>query len=144
HSAFDQMKFTFVPKSSTAGTQTVVTHLLAPSVELCRLYHNTELHSIAVSCELLFARFAWSIFPFLEGFLQDDVPRELLLVTLPEDVRSQSASSEVCKSFTKQSGKRSKSMSPRKRQRPEATSDIEAAGAMTPGRSRKRMRLSIN
>src|SRR5207248_9482929 len=40
--------------------------------------------------------------------------------------------------------KRSKSMSPRKRQRPEATSDIEAAGAMTPGRSRKRMRLSIS
>jgi hypothetical protein len=145
HTAFDQMKFVFVPKLSSTNAQSIVTHLLAPSVELRRLYHNTELHRIGgIPREFLFARFAWSIFPFLEGFLHDGVPRELHLIPLVVDNGSQSTSAEVCKSFSKQSGNKSRNSSPKKRQRSSAASDIEAAGVMTPKQSQKRMQLGMD
>lgn len=46
HTAFDQLKFVFVPNATANGDSTLVTHLLVDSSELCRLYQNTELHSI--------------------------------------------------------------------------------------------------
>lgn len=69
--AFDQLKFVFVPKSTGNGASVLVTHLLVDSSELCRLYQNTMLHSVeGIAREFLLTRFAWSIFNFLEGFLQ--------------------------------------------------------------------------
>lgn len=116
HTAFDQLKFVFVPKATANGDPTLVTHLLVDSSELCRLYQNTELHSIdGIAREFLFTRFAWSIFCFLQGFLQADISRDLLLST-----GHRIASSDECKSYKKQPGTRSRSGSPNKRLRPES------------------------
>ena len=121
HTAFDQAKLVFVPKRSLAAGDSFVTHLLASSTELRRLYHNTKLHPITgISHEFLLARFAWSIFPLLEGFLHDGVPRELLSVSLGEYKKPYLASAEECKLFTKHTKLRSRSTSPKKRTRSEA------------------------
>lgn len=122
HTAFDQLKFVFVPKSTVNGDSTLVTHLLVGSSELCRLYQNTELHSMdGIPREFLLTRFAWSIFHFLEGFLQADISRDLLIST-----GHRIASSDECKSYTKQPGTRSRSESPKKRPRPESVLEADA------------------
>jgi ABC-type multidrug transport system permease subunit len=56
-----------------------VTHLIEASAELEHLYHNRALHSSSSSIEILFARFAWTIFPLLKAFLTFRKRRRLLL-----------------------------------------------------------------
>ena len=41
--------------------------------------HNRALHSLSSSIEILFARFAWTIFPLLDAFLTCRERRRLLL-----------------------------------------------------------------
>lgn len=138
HTSFDQLKFVFVPKATANGDSTLVTHLLVDSSELCRLYQNTELHSIdGIAREFLFARFAWSIFYFLEGFLQAGTLRDLLLST-----GHRIASPDECKSYTKQPGTRTRSESPKKRSRPESLLEVDAVedDFKETCQSRKRMR----
>jgi hypothetical protein len=60
-----------------------MTHGLAENAELerlsqnARLYQNARMHAVpSVSREFLFARFAFSIFPLIQGFLQQGVERE--------------------------------------------------------------------
>jgi hypothetical protein len=65
HTAFDQRKFVFFPKSSEG----FVLHMLEPTPDIGQLYHNTRVDIPQCSLEFLFARFAWSIFPSLAGFL---------------------------------------------------------------------------
>jgi len=66
------------------------------------------LHPVGgIAREFLLARFAWSIFPFLDGFLPDNVSRELFSLILSATGESYSASTEDCKSFTKQPAIRS-------------------------------------
>lgn len=119
HFSFDVPKLVFIPKGRKDGLPIFVSHLVTPSNELVRLYHNVALAPLKdISYEFLFARFAWSIFPFLEGFLLDGVPRELLVkgvITGSPEV--QIASAEQCKLYTKQGQMRSGSQSPRKRTR---------------------------
>lgn len=80
-SAFDRPKFTFVPKASSDFERPqLVLHLIEPSPLIESLYHNRELHDFRSSIQLLFARFAWTIFPLLHGFLTGGEPRRLLLV----------------------------------------------------------------
>ncbi|MCJ1422838.1 hypothetical protein MMC29_000718 [Sticta canariensis] len=123
HTAFDQLKFVFVPKSAINGDSTLITHLLVDSSELCRLYQNTQLHSIdGIPREFLLTRFAWSIFHFLEGFLQAGIPRALLISTGHRIV-----SSDECKLYTKQPVMRSRSESPKKRSRPESVLEADPA-----------------
>lgn len=80
HIAFDKPKFVFVPKpSSDPEKPRLVTHLVEASAELEHWYHNRALHSVCSSIETLFARFAWTIFPLLDGFLVSRARRRLLL-----------------------------------------------------------------
>lgn len=54
---FDQGNFVIVPKSGQ-----LVIHFIRPSAESAQLYHNTIFdHRMAVSNELLYARFAWEL-----------------------------------------------------------------------------------
>ena len=82
--AFDQRKFAIVPKNTDIIGQDLpkwVVHLLFNSQELSILYHNVQLQPTTVSSEVLFARFAWSLFPRLAGvFLDRLLERKLLIV----------------------------------------------------------------
>ncbi|KAH7111789.1 hypothetical protein B0J11DRAFT_598420 [Dendryphion nanum] len=82
HIAFDKPKFVFVPKpSSDPKKPRYVTHVVEASAELEFLYHNRALHSLYSSAETLFAQFAWSIFPLVDGFLTCRERRRLLLAS---------------------------------------------------------------
>lgn len=79
HLAFDRSHIALVPKPATDGSMRLVAHLLDCSPELEHLHHNRELHPTAVSVDMLYARFAWSIFTLLDPFLKCQVPRRLTL-----------------------------------------------------------------
>ncbi|KAH7111094.1 hypothetical protein B0J11DRAFT_498739 [Dendryphion nanum] len=82
HIAFDKPKFVFFPKpSSDPKKPQYVTHIVEASAELEFLYHNRALHSLYSSAETLFSRFAWSIFPLVDGFLTCRERRRLLLTS---------------------------------------------------------------
>jgi hypothetical protein len=82
HIAFDRPRFVFVPKpSGNDGGMRLVLHLLEPSAEFEYLYHNRELHQSDVGVEMLFARFAWTLFPLLEAFLSCKEDRRLTVRT---------------------------------------------------------------
>ncbi|KAK5999150.1 hypothetical protein PT974_01539 [Cladobotryum mycophilum] len=80
HYLFDQRRFTFLARQSGDNQKPVqlVTHVLLPqdSAEFIGLYHSRATQPLrGVSVELLFARFAWSIFadenfPLLTGYQQ--------------------------------------------------------------------------
>ncbi|KAE8822121.1 hypothetical protein PTNB85_10510 [Pyrenophora teres f. teres] len=63
-----------VPKPTTDpttdGSMRLVAHLLEYSPELEHLYHNRELYPTAVGMDMLYARFAWSVFTLLDAFLE--------------------------------------------------------------------------
>ena len=75
HSLYDKDKWTIVPKDTS-----LVFHLLSPSLELSRLYHNVPLQDNlnGVSMEYLLAAFARAIFPSLVPFLRNGVRRWLI------------------------------------------------------------------
>ncbi|TAQ89904.1 hypothetical protein B7494_g1778 [Chlorociboria aeruginascens] len=75
HTAFDQRKFVFFPKDP----QGFVLHMLEPTSDIGQLYHNTRLNIPQCSLEFLFARFAWSIFPSLSGFLSRPAKSRLVV-----------------------------------------------------------------
>lgn len=113
HVAFDKPKFVFVPKpSSDPEKLRYVIHIVEASAELEFLYHNRALHPLYSSPETLFARFAWSIFPLVDGFLTCRERRRLLLAS--EDATSFDnegfVSWERCAQFS-----RKRSQSPKKR-----------------------------
>lgn len=100
HKSFDDRKFVFVPKD-----RELVVHMLWPSSELSLLYQNSRLHPMdSVPREYLFTRFAWALFPMLEGFLQGNEERLLL-------------STSECKALASRKGARSRNSSPTKRAR---------------------------
>lgn len=143
HVAFNKPKFVFVPKpSSNPKYPQVVTHLLEASAELEYMYHNRRLQSMRSSVQLPFARFAWTIFPLLDGFLTCQARRRLLLVhEIVEDsaVNNGFVSWENCVQIS-----RKRSRSPKKR-RPdaEAANDHETGSALgeeEDSRPRKRKR----
>jgi len=81
HITFDSPSVVFVPKPATDGSMRLVAHALEHSPELEHLYHNHELHPTAVGINMLYARFAWSIFTLLDTFLESKVDRRLALRT---------------------------------------------------------------
>ncbi|KAA6406722.1 MAG: hypothetical protein FRX48_09445 [Lasallia pustulata] len=89
HRIFDERGLMFVPKpvpsveTDTALRESpsidLVAHFLVPTATLQLLYHNAIIHPISNICpEFFFARFAWSIFPFLSEFLMSQRPRQLI------------------------------------------------------------------
>lgn len=131
HYLFDQRRFTFVAKSAISGNRHVdridiqcqlIPQVLLPqgSTELIRLYHHRTLYAVTgVSAELLFARFAWSLFTdaivtFFRGV------QEVPVLTFDPQAGKQRiknlCSSQVRKeSMLFGSYSRSRSVSPRKR-----------------------------
>lgn len=80
HIAFDKPRIAFVPKpTGDGGGMRLVAHLLEYSPELEHLYHNRELHPTAVGVDMLYARFAWSVFSLLDAFLECKTDRRLAL-----------------------------------------------------------------
>jgi hypothetical protein len=78
-SPFDKPRIALVPKPATDGSMRLVAHLLENSPELEYLHHNRELHTSAVGVDMLYARFAWSVFTLLDAFLECKIDRRLAL-----------------------------------------------------------------
>lgn len=126
HTHFDAHKFFFVPKKGKGEEEVaIVTHLLIASRELGILHHNTRLKSIPeVDTAFLFARFAWTIFTLLAGFLKVGVERALIGTTIsiaPGCPRTLSAAD--CRQLI--SRPKSRSQSPTKRARRISNTEVE-------------------
>lgn len=138
HKSFDDRKFVFVPKD-----RELVVHMLWPSSELSQLYQNSRLHPMdSVPREYLFTRFAWALFPMLEGFLQGNEERLLLSTSVREGPYL--ASAAECKALASRKGARSRNSSSTKRARddtenaPREEDDLVLAGGGMNTRKRKR------
>ncbi len=111
HKSFDDRKFVFVPKD-----REMVVHMLWPSSELSLLYQNSRLHPMdSVPREYIFTRFAWALFPMLEGFLQGNEERLLLSTNVREGPYL--APAAECKALASRKSARSRNSSPTKRAR---------------------------
>lgn len=109
--------------------------MLQPTSDLGPLYHNRRLVIPECNIAFLFARFAWSIFPSLTGFLVRSA-RDRLVVRL--DVRTgKRKTEEVPAAVLSRTISASRSNSPTKRLRADTTADVEAVW-----RLQKRQRLS--
>jgi hypothetical protein len=142
HIAFDKPRFVFVPKpTSHPEVPNFVIHLLEESAELHSLYQNRRLQPIRAGIEMFFARFAWSIFPLLEGFLTNGERRRLVVREMIEFDSDGFISSERCAQFSTR-----RSRSPKKRKPiAETANDNDAASAAEEEqdyRPQKRRRLS--
>ena len=128
HTSFDEKKFAFVPKpgADDPSKMQFVTHLLDPSVELARLYHNAVIQPIdSIPSEFLLVRLAWALFPMIEGFLLTKASK--VLVTEEEGARIMSA--DACRAFLKPKASRTKGGSqPQKRGRPDDDNALQDEG----------------
>lgn len=128
HIAFDKCRFVFVPKPSNDGSgMRLVFHLLDMSQEYELFYHNRELQKIGVGVQMLFARFAWTLFPLLAGFLACKENRRLTIhsSTNGEDLPGGYFPAAFCERFSLPST-RQRSRSPKKRKPDEETHDCSA------------------
>ena len=72
HIPFDKPCIAFVPKpGGNGGDMRLVAH------EPQHLYHNRDLYLTAVGVDMLYARFAWSVFSLLDAFLECKTDRRL-------------------------------------------------------------------
>jgi hypothetical protein len=140
HMAFDKPRIAFVPKPATDGSMRLVAHLLEHSPELKHLYHNRELHPTAVGVDMLYARFAWSVFTLLDAFLECKIDRRLALRA--SDARLANArgfvTADNCELFST-AATRKRSQSPKKR-KPErdTVTELEKPTETLTGISQKR------
>jgi hypothetical protein len=136
HTIFDQKRFGVVPKSSL-----LVVHIMAPgsSLELTRLYHNVPLQPlVGVAIQYLLARFAWTVFAYTSGFIQQGMER-LLCIHVGDEENIKNFSGEQCRQLFLQ-GPKSRSQSPRKRQRDTFAAPPEEGDDEEQFRGRKRRR----
>ena len=115
HKAFDDIKFTFIPKKEEFEPRSKITyvlHMLSHSTELVKLYHNVQLQaSEKLVPQFLLARLALSIFPMFEGFLLNPrISRKIMT----QDGGIHEANPAECQSYTSQVGARSRPASPEK------------------------------
>jgi hypothetical protein len=140
--AFDKLRVAFVPKPATDGSMRLVAHLLEYSPELEHLYHNRELHPTAVGVDMLYARFAWSVFMLLDAFLECKIDRRLTLRA--SDARLAGARGFVtaadCELFS--TAARRRAQSPKKR-KPDRDTVTEAQESPVPPTSTSLKRKSI-
>ncbi|KZM18263.1 uncharacterized protein EKO05_0003198 [Ascochyta rabiei] len=140
HIAFDTPRLAFVPKPATDGSMRLVAHVLGSSPELELLYHNRELHPTAVSVDMLYARFAWSIFPLLCAFLESDTDRRLTLRASDAPLADAwgFVAAADCERFSIVANAR-RSQSPKKRKpNCDATPEAGDTAELRPGTSRSR------
>jgi hypothetical protein len=132
HFLFDSRRFTFVPKQN-AKTCCLVLHVLSLDTdfinsELVPTYHNRSPAPLTgISIQHLFARFAWSLFsepimPFFKGMVEYRV-----LLFDPETAETKEAklrATDIRSNLTIfDAPSRSRSVSPRKRQRDSSAQD---------------------
>jgi hypothetical protein len=132
HIAFDKSRFTFVPKPACDGNGVrLVVHLLEPSAEFEHLYHNRELHASAVGIEMLYARFAWSLFPLLGAFLSCRINQRLTFRTPVDNLADSHGffAAAFCEQFSVTATRR-RSQSPKKR-KPEIDTVVNATDTDT-------------
>ncbi|KAI9889111.1 MAG: hypothetical protein M1814_005772 [Vezdaea aestivalis] len=85
-----------------------------------------------ISRECLFAHFAWSMFCFIEGFLQSGAERVLVCLNDSNAAETRTISGEDCKRYTGQKGLQSRSASPKKRNRPKQEDMDESCDEQIP------------
>ncbi|TKA64736.1 hypothetical protein B0A49_11887 [Cryomyces minteri] len=118
--------------SSTARSYAFVTHVFSSPDphELTCLYHNVALQTLTgIVPEYLFARFAWTIFPFVSMFLQAGIPRRLVMCDFTASTdpnssdlfRTKTLTGEECRLLPLRS--KSRSASPKKRKPPDGEED---------------------
>ena len=131
HRAFDDGNFVIVPKESRW-----VVHFLGQTNTLGRDFHNTVIElDQGISISFLFARFAWSIFPGIQQFLEAGLPREVL-VRVTEDAEYK----EVVKTC---SGEELRTFPTRRRSEiPKKRKAMEGESQQYSGLPAKRIRLS--
>jgi hypothetical protein len=121
HTIFDAKRFTIVPKQGV-----FVAHTFSEvKSEVLRLYHNVQLHYFEASVSLLFARFAYTVFECLRTSLRSGRPRKLWLRVEAGTVEKECTGSK-CAEFATETATQSKSRSasPKKRQKPQAVDDL--------------------
>ncbi|KAM3434333.1 hypothetical protein MY4824_005522 [Beauveria thailandica] len=131
HIAFDKPYFVFVPKADGVGLQQFVLDVLEPCGEYQHLYHNQKIRQQRVRVELLFARFARTIFPLVADFLKGKVDRRVRLMTTSEDgtkVAPFFTSAEQCENFVMRRSK-SRNTTSKKRARLEDSAQDEVTDA---------------
>ena len=114
HTIFDQKRFAIVPKSSV-----LLVHIIAPgsSLQLMSLYHNVSLQPlVGVAIQYVLARFAWTIFAQSFNFVQQGLKRRLCIYVGDGETSIADFSGDQCRQLLS-SGAKSRSQSPRKRQR---------------------------
>lgn len=87
HLLFDQHRFVFVPKPSTASHTSLAYAFAAHALitdeetgEFPELFQNKAIYSKGISRQYLFARFALALFPFLRPFLSSSTRRRLAVM----------------------------------------------------------------
>lgn len=117
HIAFDKSRFIFTPKPLNDGSgMRLFFHLLEPSAEYEYFYHYRELHTSVVGVEMLYARFAWLLFPLLGAFLSCRTNRRLICRTANGGLADGHGlfTAAFCEQFSA-SSTRKRSQSPKKR-----------------------------
>lgn len=133
HKAFDDRKFSLFPKDD----QGFVVHVLQSAADLRLLYHNTRVTIPQCEVNYVFARFAWSIFPSLTGFLTSS--QKSRLVVRWDEASEDWIESEVAALSLARRSVASRSNSPTKRSRIASSID-EHLGDNSAGEIRGRKR----
>lgn len=127
HTAFDDRKFVIYPKDGNVDS--FVVHMLEPTSDIGSLYHNSRTHPIhACRIQFLYARFAWSIFPAISGFLSNSSINKAVIMVKQEGGRRIRLVEEVLDAEQlRAKASQSRSRSPRKRQRAPGLSEVVEA-----------------
>jgi hypothetical protein len=143
HTVFDAKRFAIVPLEGRLVVYCMNTKI---GSQVHRLYHGVELHRVRDSgflSQFLFARFAYTVFELLRGFLEVNASRKLR-IRVDNETKVEMCSPERCWRFaqdTAYQGK-SRSVSPKKRPHPdtESAADSEDDEDEAERRGRKRSR----
>jgi len=143
HTAFDERRFVFFPKSQGSG---FVAHVLVATPDIGQLFHNVPLQPITqCNPRFIYARFAWAIFPFLAGFLsRANTTRRLMYVKTIDRKIQWHVEDVVGMEKWQVKAAASRSRSPKKRQRAAEVNDLEdtdyvdTAEVSPPKRKRRR------
>jgi hypothetical protein len=145
HTIFDAKRFAVVPIDERLVVYCFNARLGSQAE---RLYHGVELHRVHDSgClgQFLLARFAYTVFERLRGFLEADVPRKLRL-RIDNETKVEMCDAERCWRFAKDTVYQDKScsISPRKRPPIDADEQNDSEDDWSDPDSRGRKRLRSN
>ena len=126
HSIFDSKRFAIVPIQ-----QRLVAYCFneEPGSQIERLYHGVEVHRLRVSVyfvRFLLARFAYTVFEHLRGFLDANESRKLRL-RLQNEWIIETCDREKCQAYARATASqgKSRSVSPRKRPKSHDLGEME-------------------